>query len=501
MVAKKIKGEKIIRPPVIAIMGHIDHGKTTLIDYIRKTNVTEKEAGGITQHMSAYVVNHTGNDGQEKSLTFIDTPGHEAFGGIRKRGATVADIVILVVSAEDGVKPQTLEARDCIKESGLPYIVAITKIDKPNADIDRTKQNLAENGVYVEGYGGDVPCVPLSAKTGDGVSELLEMIILLSELNPVLAESDTLGSGIIIESRLDPKRGVVGVGIIKKGEVRRGMVAATRGAIAPLRLILDFAGNQVKVLTAGNPVEIIGWDNSPVVGSEFRTFIKKEGALIFAALGAEEQIRPDTQNLEEGSIFLPLIVKADTSGSLEAILSEIAKLSRERIRPNIVSSGIGIINENDVKAATAATGTTILGFNIKTDSRGKALAERAEIDIFIYSIIYELIKKVGELLESKEPKIEAEEAVGKAKVLKIFSAIRGKQVIGCRVTEGEFKRGAAIKIVRRESEIGRGKVKELQQSKLPVESVEEGSEFGTMVESKIEITLGDVLEAFVTVTK
>ena len=511
------KVEKEIRPPVVAILGHIDHGKSTLIDYIRKTNVTKTEAGhrhaeagyglaeagGITQHISAYEVTHTSKDGRKRHVTFLDTPGHEAFSSIRTRCANVADIAALIVSAEDGVKPQTLEVFKQIKECALPYLVVITKIDKPSANVLRTKQNLAENEIYVEGYGGNTPVVELSATKGKGVDEFLDMIGLISELEDKTADRDALGSGVIIESKRDAKRGITAVGIIKDGTVRPGLFAAVSGTIAPIRFLLDAEGKVVEKLSFSSPVQIVGWDKMPTIGEEFKTFLKKEEALSFAAptpSGVEVPTRPETGVVKDIAI-LPLVIKADTAGSLEAITSELGKLSRERTAPRIILSSVGSINENDVKSALAATGAVILGFNTKVDPQAAHLAERSGITILTFSIIYELTDKVKKLLSEREPKIETEEIVGISKVLKLFGITKGKQVIGGRVLSGLIKRGAVVKIIRREVEIGKGVVKELQQSKIVTDSVSEGTEFGALIESKIEVTPGDVLNATILVTK
>ena len=476
--------ERDARPPVVAILGHIDHGKSTLIDYIRKTNVTATEAGrrhagagyglaeagGITQHISAYEVTHTSKDGRERHITFLDTPGHEAFSSIRTRCANVADIAALIVSSEDGVKPQTLEVLKNIKECALPYLVVITKIDKPSANVLRTKQNLAENEIYVEGYGGNTPVVELSAKTGKGVDEFLDMIGLISELEAKTADRDALGSGVIIESQRDAKRGITAVGIIKDGTVRPGLFAAALGTIAPIRFLLDAEGKMVDELSFSSPVQIVGWDKMPAIGDEFKTFLKKEEALEFAAVptlgGVGVPTRPQNGVGKDVSI-LPLVIKADT----------------------------------DVKSALSATGAVIFGFNTKVDREAASLAERSGITIMTFSIIYELTDKVKELLSLREPRIEVEEIIGTSKVLKLFGITKGKQVIGGRVLSGLIKRGAVVKIVRRETEIGKGIVKELQQSKVATDSASEGTEFGAMIESKIEVAPGDVLNATVFVTK
>ena len=497
------------RPPVVAVLGHIDHGKSTLIDYIRKTNTTEAEAGGITQHVGAYEIVYTSKDGRSNRITFLDTPGHEAFESIRTRCAHLADIAALIVSAEDGVKPQTLEVFKYIKECSLPYLVVITKIDKPSSDVVRTKQNLAENEIYVEGYGGNTPVVELSATTGKGVDEFLDMISLMAELESKTADDDALGSGVIIESRRDAKRGVAAVGIIQNGTVRRGLFAAASagqaaasGAIAPIRLLLDAEGNIVEELSSSSPVQIVGWDKMPTIGSEFKTFLKKEEALSFAR---DDKNKPVQNRLEqkvtEGVSFLPLVIKADAAGSLEVIMEELIKLSRERIIPKIILSSVGNINENDVKSALTTAGTVVIGFNTKVDPQAASLAERSNITILSFNTIYELKDKVKEFLSDREPRIEVEEVSSASKVLKLFGKASGKQVVGGRVLSGVLKRGAFVKIIRREAEIGQGKVKELQQSKIATDSANEGTEFGAMIESKMEIAPGDVLNTVILVTK
>ena len=510
MAKSEQKAEKDIRPPVVAILGHIDHGKSTLIDYIRKTNVTGAEAGGITQYINTYEIVHTSKDGREKHITFLDTPGHEAFSNIRIHCANVADIAALIVSAEDGVKPQTLEVLKQIKECHLPYLVVITKIDKPSADILRTKQNLAENEIYVEGYGGSTPVVALSAKTGEGVDEFLEMIGLISELEEKMADRDALGSGVIIESRRDAKRGIVAVGIIKDGTLRPGLFAAakagqaaTHGTIAPIRFLLDAEGKLVDELSFSSPVQIVGWDKMPTIGEEFKTFLKKDEALAFAAPTSGKadipiQIQSD---IKKNFSFLPMVLKADTAGSLDAVTGELKKLSRERIAPQVILSGIGGINENDVKSAIAATGAIIIGFNTKVEPRVILLAERSGITILVFNVIYELTDKIKELLSEREPRMEIETIIGISKVLKLFGITKGRQIIGGRVLSGQIKRGSIVKIIRRETELGVGKVKELQQSKIATDSVNEGVEFGAMIESKIEVAPGDILDAVILVTK
>ncbi len=486
-------------------MGHIDHGKSTLLDYIRKSNVVEKEAGGITQHVSAYEIVHRGDDGKENKITFLDTPGHEAFKSIRARGAKAADIAVLVVSAEDGVKPQTIEALKKIRETKVPMLVAITKIDKPTANIDMVKQSLAENDVYVEGYGGDVSIVALSAKTGVGIKDFLDTIVLIAELEQGMGESDRLGTGIIIESKLDQKVGITAVGIIKDGSVEVGQIAASIGTIAPLRFILNAEGKKVEKLQFSSPVQIAGWDALPIVGSVFEIFKDKRAAQLYAdseAIKARIDKNENQISNTEGLICLPIIIKADTTGSLEAIRYELSKISRERICVKIINSDVGTISEGDVKTAIATHGTIIFGFNTKIDPQAGALAERTEtISIELYDIIHKLTERIEELLNERTPKFETEEIMGRAKILKIFSQTKNKQVIGARMESGMFEKGSVVKVLRREEEVGRGKIKELQQSKIAVESISGEGEFGTLIETKIEVAPGDYLERVVTVTK
>ncbi|MHB0978114.1 MAG: translation initiation factor IF-2 [Minisyncoccota bacterium] len=496
-------GEKEARPPIVALMGHIDHGKSTLLDYIRKTKITEGEAGGITQHVNAYEVMHN-----QSKITFIDTPGHEAFTSIRSRGANIADIAVLVVSAEDGVKPQTVEAYKHIKKSEVPFIVAITKIDKPSANIERAKQSLAENDIYVEGYGGSVSAVAVSSKTGEGINELLEMIILLSEIEHFIGDRGRWGSGIILESRLDPQIGIIAIGIIKDGTVRKGMTVASIGATAPLRFIHDALGNEQKSLSFSSPIQMAGWDNSPPVGAKFETFDDKKAAqfyaeseLVKAKVKCSGKESAAQTSGDENISILPIIIKADVTGSLEALIHELNKLSHERIVLKVVQKGIGTISENDVKSAMTTAGTIVFSFNTKIDSQAAALAERSGVPIETFDIIYKLTERINELLLEREPRIEVEETTGTGKVLKIFSTTKDKHVIGIRSSSGTFEVEGLLKIIRRDEEIGRGKIKGLQQNKVEIDKINENSEFGAMIESKTEIAPGDMLEQITKVTK
>jgi translation initiation factor IF-2 len=488
---KTEKINRINRPPVVVIMGHIDHGKSTLLDYIRKTNTTEKEAGGITQHISAYEV-ETEIGGQKRKITFLDTPGHEAFCSIRARSTKVADIAVLVVSAEDGVKPQTIEALDCINKDSTPFIVALNKIDRAGANVDKVKQNLAENGVLVEGWGGTVPVVSVSAKTGEGVPDLLEMIALQSDLEDLKGNPSIPAEGFVIESNLNPKQGISATLIIKNGLLKVGQFIASRDAYAPIRAIENYKGENLPEASFSIPVRIVGWNVQPNVGSEFKIFSKKEDALEFVSKNIG--IKTEEESTPTARALLGVVIKTDTSGSLDAVEHELKKLGNEKIAVKIISKGIGAITEKDLKTANIKN-SLVLGFNVSADKSAEMLAMRDNTEIKIYKIIYELVDYVKEKIKENTPVETVEKITGSAKILRIFSKNKDKQVVGGRVEEGEIKSASTIKILRREALIGNGKIKEIQSQKIKTDIVKEGQEFGMMIESKIELVPGDILTA------
>ncbi len=499
---KKTEHENLIeRPPIIVVMGHIDHGKSTLLDYIRKSNTVQKEAGGITQHISAYEVNHSAKDGKVHRITFLDTPGHEAFQAMRERGAKVADIAILIVSAEDGVKPQTIEALNAIKKDGLPYVVAISKIDKPEANIEKTKQSLAENDVFVEGFGGEIPCVEISAKSGVGIPELLDMLILVSELEELKAESNKPGSGVVIESNLDTKKGLTATAIVTDGTLERGQFAVSGKSISPLRLIENFMGENIQSASFSSPVRIIGWDTPPTVGSNFTCVkTKKEALLLVEKFNDKKPDQADDQFKSEAEI-IPIVIKADTSGSLDALAYEINKLNNDRVNTKIVLSGIGPISENDIKNAGSNNNAFVLGFNTKIDPKAESLALRLNIPVYTFDIIYKLTEWLEGAIKDRTPSLEVEEVLGVAKILKIFSKVKDKQIVGGRVESGEIKIGENVRILRRDVEISRGRIRELQKQKQKTGTVSQGEEFGAQIEAKFEIAPGDKIECLTLVKK
>jgi len=480
----------------VVVMGHIDHGKSTLLDFIRKSNVVAGEAGGITQHLSAYVANHTTKDGADESITFLDTPGHEAFQKMRLRGADVADVAILVVSAEDGVKPQTLEALESIQTAGIPFVVAINKIDKPSADIPRAQASLIENGIYIEGMGGDIPWAPISAKAGTGVSDLLDLVVLTADLAELKANPETNASGKIIESRLDKKRGNTATLIIQDGTLRTGDFVIAGSAYSPVRIMEDFLGRTIKEAGLSAPIGIVGWNETPLVGSEF-TVVKNKKA-------AEELIRGTSVSKDDSAMTasdlptIPVLIKADVAGTIDAVLHELAKFQSDRINIRVIGQGVGDVNVADVQNVSATKDAIIVGFNVKVERAAADSAERLGVEIDTFSIIYELSDWLNTALKNRTPKREEVIVTGRAKIIRHFSVQKHNHVLGGRVDEGVLKVGQNVRILRRDIEIGHGEIKNLQQAKSNVSSTGEG-EFGMQLATRTEISAGDYIEAYDTV--
>jgi translation initiation factor IF-2 len=492
---KENTNKKIQRPPVIVVMGHIDHGKSALLDYIRKSNVVESEHGGITQHISAYELTH-----KDRRITFLDTPGHEAFKKMRSRGAEVADIAILVVSAEEGVKAQTLEALKSIRDSKTPFIVAINKIDKPAANVEKIKQNLLENEIYLEGLGGDVPFVPVSAKTGEGIPELLDMMLLVADLEELSGDASKQAEGIVIESNLDQKKGVSASLVIKDGTLKSGMFVVARDSMSPVRIMEDFLGKQIKEAVFSSPVRVIGFSKVPQVGAKFVSFEKKKDAEKAAAETSEEN--DDAKNDDTGSelIELPIVLVADALGTLDAIEHEFEKLKNESVKIKVIKKGVGCISEDDIKTASGKEGTLVIGFNTKIDGPAQSIAQRLDVEIKTFNIIYKITEWLEEVIKARTPKVEVEEKTGEAKILRIFSKTKDKQVLGGKILDGEIALKGTVNILRRGERIGKGEVVNLQQSKANVKNVSEG-EFGAQIQTKTEISEGDTIEGFVVKTK
>lgn len=498
----------IPRPPVVTVMGHIDHGKSTLLDYIRKTKVTETEAGGITQHISAYEVEHTTPAGDTRRITFLDTPGHEAFQHLRSRGSSAADLAILVVAADDGVKPQTLEALKAIEEAHIPYLVAISKIDKANADIDRAKNSLLEHGIYLEGLGGSVPFVPISSKTGEGIPALLDLLLLAADMEELTGDPALPAHGLVIESHCDPKRGISAVLVIKDGSLKTGQYVVAGSASAPLRILEDFRGKRISEATFSSPLMVVGFNDTPPVGATFHTVSDKKAAQAEIEVSraesqaASEYKQSPSMDGENGVFILPVVIKSDVVGSIEAIKHELHKHEDERTEIRVVSDGVGGVGETDVKAATGTTRAIVIGFNVPVDAAAEELAQRQGVEIARFSIIYELADWIPQAIVARRPKVRGEKILAEAKVLKCFSFAKKQQTIGCRVETGTLSVGDRVRLVRGADDIGYGKVAVLKSGKSDVTHIESGNDCGALIDMSLDLEphFNDHLIAF-TVTE
>lgn len=489
--------EIVSRQPVIAVLGHVDHGKSSLLDFIRKSNVVEGEAGGITQRISAYEVEHKLTGGATKSVTFLDTPGHEAFQSMRERGVEIADIAILIVSAEDGVKAQTLEAWKTIDARKLPYVVAINKIDKPAADIQKTKNSLVENGIYIEGYGGDVPCVEISAKSGQGIDFLLETLLLLVEMNELTANLGSDASGFVLESFVDPKRGISASLIIKDGTLASSGSILAGTALSPIRIIENFKGVVIKNPHAGQPIKVTGFDEIPVAGAIFISSSDKKEIEKLQEEAKSNAVKDvvDPRIYRNAKVVVPVVIKADSLGTLDAVKRELKKRETEDVKIKIIAEGVGAISEGDIMLASSDEKTVIIGFTVKMEAKARDQADRFNIKPELFDIIYKLSEWFDTLVETRLPYEEKEVILGTLKVIRTFSSQKDKHVIGGKVETGKIQNGATVKIIRRGVELGRGRIIELQSQKIKTDVVNEGNECGLQVESKFEIIPSDVLEA------
>ena len=478
--------------PVVVIIGHVDHGKSTLLDYIRKTKIVDGEAGGITQKISAYQVEY----GKDKNkITFIDTPGHEAFQNMRERSIEVADIAILIVSAEDGVKEQTMQAYNTAIEKNIPVIIAINKIDKPAADIDKTKNSLLENGIYLEGMGGNITYSLISAKNGQGVDELLENIILQSEINDINYNANITATGKVLESFIDKKRGISATLIIKDGILPNSGAILAGNSLSPIRIIEDFSGKTIKSPIAGTPIMVTGFDRVPNVGSIFiSNDNKKELEQIQQEeLRNEKKIILDPKLYRNAKAVIPVILKSSSQLSLDAIKDKLKKYETEDIKIKIIGEGIGNINESDVLSASSDERVVIFGFEVKIENKAKEQGERFSIVPEVFDIIYKLEDRWKEIYEDRLPHTTIEKVIGKLKVLKTFGENKNRKVIGGEVIEGIIKVNALFKLLRRDFEIGTGKIANLQSMKIDVKEIQAGSQCGMEVEFKLDIVAGDII--------
>ena len=494
----------VTRPPVVCVMGHVDHGKTSLLDAIRKSNVTSREAGGITQHIGAYVVEING-----QKITFLDTPGHEAFTAMRMRGAQSTDIAVLVVAADDGVMPQTVEAINHAKAAGVEIIVAINKIDKPSANIDRVKQELSEYELIPEDWGGTTVCVPVSAHTQAGIKELLEMILLTAEVKELKANPNRNARGIIIEAELDKGKGPVATVLVQKGTLHVGDIVACGACYGKVRAMMDDKGRRVKEAGPSTPVEILGLNDVPNAGEILVNTVNEKEARSFAETFISEgknKLIEDTKaklslddlfsQIQAGNIKeLPIIIKADVQGSVEAVKQSLVKLSNEEVAVKVIHGGVGAINESDVSLASASN-AIIIGFNVRPDATAKSIADREKVDIRLYKVIYQAIEDVEAAMKGMLDPIFEEKVIGHAVVRQTFKASGVGTIAGSYVLDGKFTRGCKARITRDGVQLFDGDLASLKRFKDDVKEVATGYECGLVFDKFNDLQEDDMIEAY-----
>ena len=495
--------EKVDRPPVVTIMGHVDHGKTSLLDYIRKSKVVDKEAGGITQHIGAYSIVHKSN-----SITFLDTPGHAAFSSMRARGANVTDIIILVVAANDGVKPQTVESIEHARASVVPIIVAINKIDKPESDIEKVRNEMIANEIVPDDLGGDCLFVNISAKTGDGIENLLETIVLQSEILDLKASNEGRAVGVVIESGIESGKGAVATILITEGRLNKGDLIIAGEEFGKARILMDENNKELNFVTPSTPVKVFGLSSTPNAGDEIRVVSnEKQGKEISTLrkdrnrvnkLNDQKIIKMKNfmeQSMDSSKKTISLIVKADVQGSVEAIRDSLLKLSTDEVEVDIISSGVGGISESDINLATASN-AFIIGFNVRADTGARKIIKESDVEIKYYSVIYETIDDVSDIIEGHATPIIKEEITGLAEVRDIFDSPKLGKIAGCLVTEGTVTKSSSIRVLRDNTVIYEGELESLKRFKDSVNKVKSGTECGIGVKNYNDIKIGDQIECY-----
>jgi translation initiation factor IF-2 len=494
---KKEKGKLSVRPPVVTVMGHVDHGKTTLLDVIRKTDVTAHEAGAITQHIGAYQALVDG-----RKITFLDTPGHEAFTAMRARGAQATDIVILVVAADDGVMPQTVEAMNHARAAKVPIVVAINKIDKPNANPERVKQQLADLGLVIEEWGGDTVCVPISAKQGKGISDLLENLFLVADILELKADSDGAAEGAVIEAKLDKTKGPLATLLIQKGTLRRGDVVVAGGAWGKIKAMFDDKGKQVHKAEPSTPVEVLGLNEVAKAGDTFIVLPSEQEARSFAEKQKYPRPHPTlsltaiSSQISNGQTKeLNIVLKTDVEGSIEPIKTSIENLGTEKTKTRLIHAASGSITESDVLLASASKGI-IIGFSTSTSPGATQLANAEGVGIQHYDVIYKLIEDVDKTLKGMLEPTYAEVLSGRAEVRAVFPSSKLGKVAGVYVMEGKVSRDAQVKILRQNKVICDSRVSSLRRFKEDVAEVPAGLECGLGLEGTVDFQIGDIVEFY-----
>lgn len=504
----KMTGSLKPRPPIVAVMGHVDHGKTSLLDAIRSTNVTSREAGGITQHIGAYQVKKN-----NRQITFLDTPGHEAFSALRAHGAKMTDIAIIVVAADDGVKPQTKEAIEHAKAAQVPILIAINKIDKPGADINRVKQELSEIKVVPDDWGGDVPCVEVSAKSKQGIEKVLEMVLLVADIAGPSAKPDGAASGVVIESHMESGRGPVATLLVQQGKLKTGDYIIAGSTYGKVRSLHNDSGETIRSAAPSTPVVTAGLKTVPDFGDWFEVVENEKAARDWLSrrnheASVKSMVRPKSisasdlvQAVDEGKLKeLPILLKADAQGSLESLIDSLSGIGNDEVRVKIISSGVGDISENDINTASAG-GAIILGFHVSIRAAVNQMAKRAEVDFKIYQIIYELLDDVrGWLSSLLEPEV-AETEIGQLKVLAVFKQARDYVITGGVVVSGKITPELDVIIKRDDKEIGRAKLTDLQRGKQSAKEVNEKEECGLRLAADVKLAVDDTLTFIKTETR
>jgi len=473
------------RAPVVVVMGHIDHGKTTLLDYIRKTKVASSESGLITQHVGAYEV-----EVKDNKITFIDTPGHEAFTSIRERGTSMADIAILIIAADESIKPQTREAIFHIKNNNIPYIVAINKVDKPGVNLEKVKNDLAQEEIYLEGRGGDVPFVEISALRGDNIDGLLELILLIAEINEIKGAPDTYGQGFVIESQMDPKRGIEATVIIKNGTIKKGDKIYTKNSEGKIKILESFKGEKISKASFSAPVKIVGFTALPNPGEQI--FCGNVPEDIIELLKEEEENKCVAQIIGENEKeIIHIISKADVLGSCEALLESLKTLAKKLdVSFYVLNSSTGILSERDIKLIDPKQEIVVLCFRTKTDEYASSCLKQSNAKVFQGQTIYELLTQLEEYVNQRE-KEPVKEIYATLDVLAIFNSVKGNQLIGGELTKGQIKLNAEFEIVREEEIIGKGKVLNIQCSKETVKEIGCPNQCGLIIDTKTQIEKKD----------
>ena len=501
--AEEDSANLITRAPIVTVMGHVDHGKTSLLDKIRNANVTAGEAGGITQHIGAYTVNIN-----NQSITFLDTPGHAAFTAMRARGAQLTDIAVIVVAADDGIMPQTIEAIHHAKAAGVSIIIAANKIDKPTADLEKVKKGLADQEVLVEEWGGDVALVPVSAKTGAGIDDLLETIILTAEIKELKANPNRMAKGIIVEAKLDKGKGPMATVLVQTGTLKVGDYLVAGTITGKVRAMIDDKGRNVKTAGPSTPVSILGLESVPNAG-DFLYAVEEAKLSTLVANERKNKEREDMikqqQKVSLDDLFskvssgdlknLNIIVKADVQGSVEAVKQSLAELSNEEVKVNVIHAAVGAISETDVSLADSSN-SIIIGFNVRPDSKAKALAEQSKIDVKLYRVIYEAIEDIKKALKGMLAPKFSDVYMGKAEVRDTFKITGVGTVAGCYVTDGKILRSGKLRIYRNDVMICEGNVLQLKRFKDDVKEVNQGYECGISIENFDDIKIGDFIECY-----